>query len=85
MAQVRIELVGDAAGIVARRPALQGLVDTGADTNVFYEPWMLLPALEAMQPEGMVMVLIWQLGGALIGFFPLVLDRMTGGLPRLQM
>ena len=85
MAQVRIELVSDSAGIVARRPALQALVDASADTNVFYEPWMLLPAMEAMQPEGMVMVLIWQIGGPLIGFFPLVLDRMTGGLPRLQM
>lgn len=86
MSTVRVELVSEAAGIVARHPALAGLVERSADANIFYEPWMLLPALQAMRPEGLVMVLVWLASSAtLIGFFPLVLDRMPSGLSRLRL
>ena len=32
-----------------------------------------------------VAVLIWHAGGSLAAFFPLVFDRVAGGLPRLQL
>lgn len=81
----QIDVIRDGAGLAAHRPALEVLVKSAADTNVFYEPWLLMPAIEAMLPPGLLLVLIWHAGGSLAAFFPLVFDRVAGGLPRLQL
>src|SRR4051794_5658962 len=62
-------------------PAWEALAAEAADPNPFYEPWMLLPALEAYGAgEGFRCVAVWD-DGTLGALFPLRLERRWRGLP----
>lgn len=61
-------------------PQWEALAAEAADANPFYEPWMMLPALEAFGAEGLRCVAVWE-DGTLGAIFPLQLERRWRGLP----
>ena len=67
-------------------PAWEKLAADAIEPNVFYEPWMLIPAIRSLGAgRDLLFVFIFEandLGrGALCGFFPLVCRRRYKGLP----
>jgi Acetyltransferase (GNAT) domain len=66
---------------------LRNLADSAIEPNAFYEPWMLVPALQWLYPpKGLQMVLIFRSGVAgsqpvLIGFFPLEIKNVYNHFP----
>ncbi|MBI4512188.1 MAG: GNAT family N-acetyltransferase [Deltaproteobacteria bacterium] len=68
-------------------PAWESLAKAAIEPNVFYEPWMLLPALEAFQEPGVEIVTVMSprggVGGGprMIGLFPLVRMERYHRLP----
>jgi hypothetical protein len=60
--------------------AWEDLARHAIEPNPLYEPWMLLPALEAQGSEDFVCVLAWS-GGTLTGLFPLTRERRYKGMP----
>jgi CelD/BcsL family acetyltransferase involved in cellulose biosynthesis len=81
-------LVRDAAGLAEHVPAWESLAAEAIEPNVFYEPWMLLPALEAFgKDQDLYFVLVYgtasEPGQAapLYGFFPLQRQRRYKGIP----
>ncbi|HVS39270.1 MAG TPA: GNAT family N-acetyltransferase [Gemmataceae bacterium] len=74
---LRVEVVEDARELTDRIAAWEELAAHAIEANVFYEPWMLLPALEAYGVGGQLLFLcIWGPHSAdgsppLHGFFPL--------------
>jgi hypothetical protein len=75
-----VKVVREAAELLEYVPEWQELADSAIEPNVFYEPWFLLPAMEAFSPEqGLEFVLIFapdtaQFSGrprVLCGLFPL--------------
>ena len=80
--QVRVEVVHDLASLRQHESALEELGAAAVDPNVFYEPWMLFPAVEAFGNDvDFLFVLAYasQSGPGerrqLTGFFPLVRKR----------
>src|SRR5262249_35462797 len=77
------------AGLSAHVPAWEGLAANALEPNVFYEPWMLLPALEAFgASHDLLFVLVFshdpqpkQAGPLLCGLFPLERLRRYKGFP----
>ncbi len=67
-------------------PPLEKLVEKLPDPNVFYEPWMLMPALAQFgKGEEMIFLMVFAgegdvNEGELVAFFPLVLRRYYRGL-----
>jgi CelD/BcsL family acetyltransferase involved in cellulose biosynthesis len=73
--------VRDAAGLRALLPDWEALAADAAEANPFYEPWMLLPALQAFgEGEGFRCIAVWQ-DGTLSALFPMRLERRFHGLP----
>lgn len=68
--------VSGASELASHIPALEDLVASATEPNVFYEPWMLLPAIKAFgTAKDLTFVLVYRkvLSGAapqLCGFFP---------------
>ncbi len=62
--------------LAAHVPALEDLVASASEPNVFYEPWMLLPAIKAFgAAKNLLFVLVYRRGSIdaasqLCGFFP---------------
>jgi CelD/BcsL family acetyltransferase involved in cellulose biosynthesis len=76
-----VEVRSDLESLRAIVPDWEALAEEAAEPNPFYEPWMLLPALEAYGPgEGFQCVLVWE-NGTLAGLFPMQLERRFHGLP----
>jgi CelD/BcsL family acetyltransferase involved in cellulose biosynthesis len=80
--------VVDRAGLGAYVPAWEALADNALEPNVFYEPWMLLPALEAFGAgHDLLFVLVFAhhapkpAGPLLCGLFPLERRRHYKGFP----
>jgi CelD/BcsL family acetyltransferase involved in cellulose biosynthesis len=67
------------------RPDWEALVKRAAEPNVFYEPWMLLPALEHLHPRLPIEVYAVYAGDGtyrrLAGLFPFERRRRFHGLP----
>ncbi len=88
-AVLSVRIVDDPAGLTRYVSAWQDLADNAVEANVFYEPWMLLPAVEAFAagaPLRFVLVLEDDPDGAaekarLCGFFPLQRRRLHPRLP----
>ena len=79
--KVRADVLRDAQALRGLVPHWEALAAEAAEPNPFYEPWMLLPALEAYgTPEGFRCVAVW-LDGRLEGLFPLVVEPRFRGLP----
>src|SRR6476661_1036088 len=75
-----VKVVREPSELLEYVPEWQELADSAIEPNVFYEPWFLLPAIEAFSPQqGLEFVLIFapdtaQFSGrprVLCGFFPL--------------
>jgi CelD/BcsL family acetyltransferase involved in cellulose biosynthesis len=75
-----VEVVRDRAALEAIVPAWESLAANLVEPNPFYEPWMLLPALESHGSADLVCVLIW-IEGALCGLFPFRRAARYKGLP----
>jgi hypothetical protein len=73
--------VRDAAALRELVPQWEALAAEAAEPNPFYEPWMLLPALEAYGAgEDLRCIAVWQ-DGTLAGLFPMRLERRWRRLP----
>lgn len=73
-ARVAVRLVTDLSALAHHVPAWEDLANNAAEANVFYEPWMLLPAVEQLRGhKDLLFVLVHegQPGGRLLGLFPL--------------
>jgi CelD/BcsL family acetyltransferase involved in cellulose biosynthesis len=79
--KLRADVLRDPQALRALVPHWESLAAEAAEPNPFYEPWMLLPALEAYgTPEGFRCVAVW-LDGRLEALFPLRIDARFRGLP----
>ncbi|MHB1423508.1 MAG: GNAT family N-acetyltransferase [Gemmataceae bacterium] len=81
-----VTVLEDLASLETQRAAWQALADDAVEPNVFYEPWMLLPALRHLGADGKnLFVLVARANGGrfqeLCGFFPLVRSRRFLRLP----
>ncbi len=87
----RIEAVTAPADLAKHVPAWEALAAVAAEPNVFYEPWMLLPAVRAFgRGRTLVFVFVYRddpAGGppTLCGFFPFERRRHYRGLPATVM
>ncbi len=87
--QMSLTIVHSAAELTAHIAAWEDLAANTIEPNVFYEPWMLLPALAAFGAETRLsFVLIYTMGPSnaggkpvLCGFFPLQMHTGFWGLP----
>ena len=77
---VTVSVVRDQASLARVVGAWEDLARDAIEPNPLYEPWMLLPALEAQGSEDFVCVLAWS-GGALTGLFPLRRELRYKGMP----
>jgi CelD/BcsL family acetyltransferase involved in cellulose biosynthesis len=72
-----VEAIENAQELTSRVAAWDDLAADAVEANVFYEPWMLLPALDAFTAgRQLTFVFVWGLGAVdgpprLHGFFPL--------------
>lgn len=84
-----VTVVRDAAGLSGHVPAWERLCASSPDRNVFYEPWMLLPAIEQLGAGvDFYFVLVYATTSnprpgrdELVGFFPLHLTGNFRGFP----
>lgn len=84
-----LTIVQSAAELAAHVPAWDDLAANTIEPNIFYESWMLLPALAAFGREAQLsFVLIYATGPSnegskpvLCGFFPLQMHARYRGLP----
>ncbi|KPF93826.1 cellulose biosynthesis protein CelD [Novosphingobium sp. AAP83] len=65
----------------AARKRWQALADDAATPNPFFEPWYLLPALEAFDARAGVKLLTVEIAGQLIGLIPLCTSSRYGRWP----
>lgn len=78
---ISIDVRSSAAELAGLVPDWEALAADAAEPNPFYEPWMLLPALEAYgEGEGLRCVAVWQ-DGTLAALFPMCLERRFRGAP----
>lgn len=76
-----VKVLRDAAELRAIAPAWEALAADCAEPNPFYEPWMMLPALDAYGAgAGLRCLAVWD-DGVLGALFPLALERRFRGLP----
>jgi CelD/BcsL family acetyltransferase involved in cellulose biosynthesis len=79
--KIRVDVLRDAAALQGIASHWEALAAQAAEPNPFYEPWMLLPALEAYgTPAGFRCAAVW-IDGRLEALFPLALERRFRGLP----
>jgi CelD/BcsL family acetyltransferase involved in cellulose biosynthesis len=76
----RMEVVRDPARLAAIVPAWETLAANACEANPFYEPWFLLPALQARGDRELCAVLLWN-GGQLAGLFALEREPRFKSLP----
>ena len=76
----RLQVVSDPRALAGILPAWEALAANACEPNPFYEPWILLPALEAQGAANFRCVLAWD-GEALAGLFPFERQRRYRGLP----
>jgi CelD/BcsL family acetyltransferase involved in cellulose biosynthesis len=79
--KIRADVLRDAQALRGLVPHWEALAAEAAEPNPFYEPWLLLPALEAYgTPAGFRCVAVW-IDGRLEALFPLVVESRFRGLP----
>lgn len=79
--KIRADVLRDAQALRGLVPDWEALAAEAAEPNPFYEPWMLLPALEAYgTPEGLRCVAV-RIDGRLEALFPLRVESRFRGLP----
>ena len=76
-----VTLLRDRAALLALVPAWEDLAAHALEPNPVYEPWMLLPALEAFADAQDLRIVAVRRSGELAGLFPLRVERGYKGLP----
>ena len=76
----RFEVAQDSAALQAHLPAWEALAARALEPNVFYEAWMLLPALDSYGGPQVRVVLVYDDAG-LRGLFPFEAAAQFRGLP----
>ena len=87
--QLSLVVLRDIAHLMEHLPAWENLCTSALEPNVFYEPWILLPAIEAFGAGvEFLFVLIYATAAGcdgktqrLFGFFPLHREQKFRGLP----
>lgn len=79
----QVEAARDLAELLTHWSSWESLARRALTPNVFYEPWMLLPALRWLGCDGKLFVLVYRQGPPrrLAGFFPLEQRQRFKGLP----
>src|SRR5436190_18175019 len=80
MVGLTLTVLREREALAAIIPAWEELAANALELNPFYEPWFLLPALEARGAADFRCVLAWE-GDALVGLFPFERLRRYKGLP----
>jgi Acetyltransferase (GNAT) domain len=82
----------DRHALEPHKPAWEILAKSAVEPNVFYEPWMFLPAVQTYDPnKPLCCVLVYRLDPGpkkspqMCGFFPFERRRMIKGLPGLSL
>jgi CelD/BcsL family acetyltransferase involved in cellulose biosynthesis len=78
---MQVSVLRGAAELAALRPEWEALSAHALEPNPGYEPWMLLPALEAFGAQAELEIVAVRAGGSLAGLFPLQRERRYRGLP----
>ena len=65
----------------AAEPAWERLAAQASEPSPFLEPWGLLPALRALDPQGTARLLRFEHQGELVGLFPVAASRSYYGRP----
>ena len=76
----RFEVAHDSAALKAHLAAWEALAERALEPNVFYEPWMLLPAIDSYAGPRLRVVLAYE-GPSLCGIFPFEAAAQFRGLP----
>lgn len=76
-----VRVIDDPAALAAHVAAWEDLAQHAAEPNPFYEPWMLLPALEAWGRDARLQFVLVHAGPLLCGLFPLERCSRYRGLP----
>src|SRR5215212_6423974 len=77
---MNIAVLRDRAALKAIVAEWEDLAANAVEPNPAYEPWMLLPALEAFSEAADLRIVAVRHGGELVGLFPLQLERRYKGL-----
>ena len=76
-----VTVARSAADIAALVPEWEALAKAALEPNPFYEPWMLLPALEALSDGASVSIAAVHVEGRLAGVFPFQRVQRYKGIP----
>ena len=83
---MKVTAVNSMAELKELQPQWDDLSSNAIEPNVFYDSWMLIPAMEFLHAEGVTLALVWSREGSasqseLAGLFPL--KRISGyhGMP----
>jgi CelD/BcsL family acetyltransferase involved in cellulose biosynthesis len=77
---LHVRVIEDPAALAAHVAAWEELAANAAEPNPFYEPWMVLPALEHLAEGGVQFALVY-VDQKLCGLFPLERQQRYRGLP----
>lgn len=77
---LKISVLRERAALEALAPEWEALAAAAAEPSPAYEPWMLLPALEAFGAGQDIRIVTVRRDGQLVGLFPLRLERRWKGL-----
>jgi CelD/BcsL family acetyltransferase involved in cellulose biosynthesis len=80
-AEASVSVARSAAEIAALVPEWEALAGAALEPNPFYEPWMLLPAIESLADGAQVFVAAVRIGKELAGIFPLHREARYRGIP----
>jgi CelD/BcsL family acetyltransferase involved in cellulose biosynthesis len=78
---MRVSVLRTAAELTPLLREWEDLAASAVEPNPAYEPWMLVPALEAFAAETELHIIAVRHGGTLAGLFPLKRERRYRGLP----
>ena len=80
-AEATVSVARSAAEIAALVPEWEALAAAALEPNPFYEPWMLVPAIEALSDGSDVLIAAVRIGKQLAGLFPLQRAPRYHGIP----
>jgi CelD/BcsL family acetyltransferase involved in cellulose biosynthesis len=80
-APLSVRVLAGGAELEALVPAWEDLAAAALEPNVFYEPWLFLPALRAFGAGRDLRLVVVESGGRLDGLFPLERRRLASRIP----
>ena len=82
----RVRVVRSLEEMEALVPGWEAVAASALEPNVFYEPWMLLPALRGLRRAlELELAVVERDGGGLAGVFPLVREERYRGVPAVTL